>query len=157
MIGDGRKEKIIEQKRSKEEVEENQLEAIVKYVSDYCQEEKISKLREICLPALEKIIKYQKIQEKNAEINIPIGIFDDPDNQRQEKAYIPVGTSNTLIIGSSQFGKTNLLQTVIRRIAENYTPEEVSMYILDFGSMFLKNFETLPNVGGVICPAEDEK
>lgn len=153
----GRKEKIIEQKRSKEEVEENQLEAIVKYVSDYCQEEKISKLREICLPALEKIIKYQKIQEKNAEINIPIGIFDDPDNQRQEKAYISVGTSNTLIIGSSQFGKTNLLQTVIRRIAENYTPEEVSMYILDFGSMFLKNFETLPNVGGVICPAEDEK
>ena len=23
--------------------------------------------------------------------------------------------------------------------------------------MFLKNFETLPNVGGIICPAEDEK
>ena len=34
--------------------------------------------------------------------------FDDPDNQRQEKAYIPVGTNN-YIIGSSQFGKTNLL------------------------------------------------
>ena len=62
-----------------------------------------------------------------------------------------------MIIGSSQYGKTNLLETIVRGLAENYSPKEVNIYIIDFASMVLKNLEKLAHVGGVVCPADDEK
>ena len=62
-----------------------------------------------------------------------------------------------MIIGSAQSGKTNLLQTIIRSLASYYTPQEVNIYIIDFASMVLRNFEDLHHVGGVVTPAEDEK
>ena len=50
-----------------------------------------------------------------------------------------------------------MLQCIIRSVAEKYTPDEVSIYIIDFASMILKNFETLNHVGGVVTASEDEK
>ena len=80
-----------------------------------------------------------------------IGIYDDPDRQRQGRTVIEIGNKNTIIIGASQFGKTNLLELIVRNLAENYSPEELSIYIIDFASMVLKNFEKLAHVGGVVC------
>lgn len=68
-----------------------------------------------------------------------------------------VGSQNTIIIGSAQTGKTNILQNIIRSLSSRYTPEEVSIYVLDFASMVLKNFDSLNHVGGVVCASEDEK
>ena len=62
-----------------------------------------------------------------------------------------------MIIGSAQCGKTNVLQTIIRSIADNYAPSEVNMYMIDFGSMILKNFAELNHCGGVVCVSDDEK
>ena len=62
-----------------------------------------------------------------------------------------------MIIGSSQSGKTNLLQAIVRSIATKYSPQEVNIYALDFASMVLKNFEGLNHVGGVVTSSEDEK
>lgn len=86
-----------------------------------------------------------------------IGIYDDPDRQRQGRTVIEIGNKNTIIIGASQFGKTNLLELIVRNLAENYSPEELSIYIIDFASMVLKNFEKLAHVGGVVCPSDDER
>lgn len=69
-----------------------------------------------------------------------IGIYDDPDRQRQGRTVIEIGNKNTIIIGASQFGKTNLLELIVRNLAENYSPEELSIYIIDFASMVLKKF-----------------
>ena len=90
-------------------------------------------------------------------MSITIGVYDDPDHQIQEKATVNIGTSNTMIIGSSQYGKTNLIEDLIRGLAENYTPKDVNLYIVDFASMVLRNFEGLAHVGGVVCPSDDEK
>ena len=46
---------------------------------------------------------------------------------------------------------------MIRSLSEQYTPDEVAIYIIDFASMVLKNFETLNHVGGVVSSSEDEK
>ena len=62
-----------------------------------------------------------------------------------------------IIIGSAQTGKTTILQNVIRSLSEQYTPDEVAIYNIDFASMVLKNFETLNHVGGVVSSSEDEK
>ena len=86
-----------------------------------------------------------------------MGIYDDPDNQYQGTYAIDLTNQNVMLIGSAQSGKTNVLQTIIRSVATNYTPEEVNIYIIDFASMVLKNFEGLNHVGGVVTASEDEK
>ena len=46
---------------------------------------------------------------------------------------------------------------MIRTLANTFTPKEVNIYIIDFGSMVLTNFESLNHVGGVVTSSEDEK
>lgn len=137
-----------------------QLDAIVGYVAKYCEQKHIERLPSICLPALERVIgfpkkRFQKID--NGKILIPIGIYDDPDNQCQNEYCVNISDANTLLIGSTQTGKTNLLRCIIRGIAENYTSHDANIYIIDFASMSLKVFERLNHVGGVVIKTDDEK
>ena len=154
----GKRHLIFEQKKqSSEEKGRTQLDAIVEYVSSYCKEKNIIKLPNICLPSLEKNIPFDyKCMDCENEL-MDIGVYDDPDNQYQGSTYIDINSKNTFIVGSAQYGKTNLLQLLIREIAMKYTPEEANIYILDFASMVLKVFERLNHVGGVVCSADDEK
>lgn len=149
-----RKKKVAEEKSSR-----TQLEAIVDYVAEYCMDNSISKLADICMPPLAKVINYPKYVEtdNSFETIVEIGLIDDPDRQRQDRAVLNLSTENTMVIGASQYGKTNLLQTIIRGLASQYSPKEVNIYILDFASMVLKNFESLHHVGGVVCSSDDER
>lgn len=135
---------------------ETQLDAVVEYVNAFCEAKGIAKLDNICLPALSDRIMYPEHIENNSSL-VSIGIYDDPDNQYQGAVEIDIDKKNTFIIGSSQYGKTNLLQSLIRSIVTTKTSAEANIYILDFGSMVLKNFEPLRHVGGVVCSSEDEK
>lgn len=134
-----------------------QLEAIVNYVSEYASRSNLAKLPDICLPPLAERIDYSCKVDNLDSLCVPIGIYDDPDNQLQDVTGINIFGENTLIIGSSMSGKTNLLQLIIRGIADRYTVDEVNIYIIDFASMVLKNFESLNHVGGVVVSNEDEK
>lgn len=134
-----------------------QLEAIVNYVSEYASRSNLAKLPDICLPPLAERIDYSCKVDNLDSLCVPIGIYDDPDNQLQDVTGINIFGENTLIVGSSMSGKTNLLQLIIRGIADRYTVDEVNIYIIDFSSMVLKNFESLNHVGGVVVSNEDEK
>lgn len=134
-----------------------QLEAIVNYISEYASRSNLAKLPDICLPPLAERIDYSCKVDNLDSLCVPIGIYDDPDNQLQDVTGINIFGENTLIIGSSMSGKTNLLQLIIRGIADRYTVDEVNIYIIDFASMVLKNFESLNHVGGVVVSNEDEK
>ena len=157
----GRKIPIFEQKKKKsEDGNVTQLDAIVQYVHNYCQSNHIERLPNICLPSLEKVINFPKKENllpADYTMTTEIGIYDDPDNQYQGIYSIDLANQNVMIIGSAQSGKTNILQTMIRSLATKYTPEEVNIYIMDFASMVLKNFEPLNHVGGVVTSSEDEK
>lgn len=152
----GRKVPIYVQKKKKASGNISQLEAIVTYVHDFCETQKIEKLNNICLPSLPRIIDFPSTS-KNVESLVDIGIYDDPDNQYQGETWIDIDNKHTIILGSSQYGKTNIIQSMIRTIAANSSSSESNIYILDFGSMVLKNFESLNHVGGVVCSSEDEK
>lgn len=157
----GYRSRVYEQKPTKSGAKsDTELEAIVKYIVSYCQKAGITRLPGICLPSLEESYSYDYAvlsQKEETGIVIPIGIFDDPDQQRQAQVNLNVSEANTFILGSSQFGKTCMLQTVIRGLAEQYTPKDVQIYIMDFASLALKVFDTLQHVGGVIVPGEDDK
>ncbi len=153
----GKRQVVFKQKKAaNKEQSKTQLEAIVDYVHDYCEQKGISPLDSICLPPLSSEIVHPGNCITDTGL-IDIGVYDDPDNQMQASAYIDCDSRNTFIIGSSQYGKTNLLQSLIKSIASGKSPDEAVFYILDFGSMILKNFESLKHVGGVVTSSEDEK
>ncbi len=139
--------------------QETQLEAITNYVAMYCKANNIERLPGICLPPLQEIILFNNQKKEVNKINtvIGIGVFDDPDSQYQGVAELNISSGHTVVIGSSQYGKTNLIQLVIRSIATAYRPSEVSIYILDFASMALNVFTELNHIGGVVSASEDEK
>lgn len=154
----GREEILFEQKsRKTQKAVDTELEALVEQIDDFCKEKGIKKLPNICLPSLRDCYVFKDNVVEDVMMTVPVGIFDDPDHQYQGEVINDVGNENTIVVGSSQMGKTNFLQLCIRYLAMHNTPEEVCFYILDFGSMILKNFEKLKHVGGVVLASEDEK
>ena len=156
----GKRTQIYQQKKSKSiRNTMTQLDELVEYICKYCENKKIQSLPNICLPPLKDIINYPNGQNKinNTKLLIPIGIYDDPSHQYQGVAEINLSDENTMIVGSSQTGKTNLLQTIIRYIGTHYQVNEVNIYIMDFASMFLKVFENMAHIGGIVIPGEDER
>ena len=154
----GRRTPVYTQKRKKAEgINTTQLDAIVDYVSSYCSSKGVERLPNICLPPLEDYLTVPNNLGNYALDSIPLGIYDDPDSQYQGLAHFNLCDDNTMIIGASQTGKTNLIQSIIRLVAGKYSPKDAVFYIADFGAMYLKNFESLHHVGGVVTISEGEK
>ncbi|HHW47056.1 MAG TPA: type VII secretion protein EssC [Clostridiaceae bacterium] len=158
----GKRQVVYSNKKSvNPEGAKTQLQAIVEYLDKYCKENNITRLRGICLPPMKDVIYLDELKPtlKNVVegIFVTTGLYDDPEQQLQSELVINLSESNTYIIGSSQTGKTTLLQTMLKDIVATYTPKEVNVYIIDCGNMSLKVFEESRLVGGVAIPNEDEK
>ncbi|MCI3924742.1 type VII secretion protein EssC [Paenibacillus sp. TRM 82003] len=138
----------------------SQLQAIVEYVNDFCAVEGIEKLPGICLPSLSEVIRTDKLaydRKHGVNVSVPIGFFDDPEQQRQGQVEIELSKENVYIVGSAQTGKTTMLQTITYGLIRKYDPSQVNLYLIDCGSMVLKNFENSAHVGGVVLSNEEEK
>lgn len=143
-------------KESEESSSRTQLESIVEYVSRKFAETGDTQPAAICLPPLKTVLPYKKEGSKRGT-SVCIGYYDDPERQAQPAAMLSIEDKHTFVLGSSQYGKTNLLMVIIRSIAANTSPRDNIIYVMDFGSMMLKQFEKLPHVGGVVTASEDEK
>ena len=141
--------------------ESTQIGEAVEAIASYCRTHGIRKLPDIFCPPLPERAAYPRRLPEGDSTRpfgvLPIGLRDDPAEQFMGEYSLNVFARNTLIVGSQLMGKTNLLQTILRGTAELYSPEEVNVYILEFASLFLKNYESLPEVGGVVTLQETEK
>ena len=157
----GRKTPVFERKTQKAKDNEetlSQKDAITKWITDFFNANNLHKLADICQPPLPKLLEYKKHKRQDdVGIYVDLGIFDDPAQQRQESYTVNIAIQHMLIIGALQTGKTNVLQLIIRNLSENYSPDEVNFYIIDYSSMIMTNFNNLVHVGGVVVPNEDEK
>ncbi len=140
-----------------------QIVAIVKYLSDLAVEEKIS-VRPLWLDPISEFIYVDDIEKKynthssGIVLNPVVGEYDDPFNQQQSVLTIPFSEEgNCLVYGATGNGKTTFLVTLCYSLIKNHTPDELNIYIMDFGSETLKMFERAPHVGGVIVSADVEK
>lgn len=138
---------------------QTQLQAIVDYVNNYCKVKSISSLPGICLPPLKDVVSVDELKYNTDSqfISVPIGIYDDPEQQIQSQVEIDVSRDNLYIVGSSQSGKTVLLQSLIYGLMNKYDSSQVNFYLIDCGSMVLKIFENSKHVGGVVLSNEEEK
>ena len=121
----GKRTPVYTQKRKKAEgLNTTQLDAIVDYVASYCSSKGIERLSSICLPPLEDYLTVPNNLGNYALDSIPLGIYDDPDSQYQGVAHFNLCDDNTMIIGASQTGKTNLIQSIIRLVTSRYSPKD---------------------------------
>ncbi|SCY47275.1 type VII secretion protein EssC [Butyrivibrio sp. INlla14] len=155
----GSRQVIYEQKKDEQTENETQMDALVHYIHEYCEKNHIEKLPDICLPPLPEKLPYtlEGFVNGSTDIVVPLGIYDNPERQQQNLFSMSVTDGNTIAIGSTQTGKTNFLQLIIRSLAEMYTPNDVKIYILDFASTILKNFKDLKHVSAVVTATDDER
>ena len=136
----------------------SQFNVTVNHIAEFCAKEKILRMPKLFMePLPEQVVFESSVVKGDTAGTVAIGIYDDPSCKAQGVHTIPLCSNNLLVIGSSQTGKTNLLQTIIRNLAESNTPKEVQIYILDFASQLLRKYSDLNHVGGVVTSTEDEK
>ena len=81
-----------------------------------------------------------------------------PQAQKQEAIAIDLTKDgNILLYGSPGTGKTTFLQTVAMDLARKQSPENLTMYLLDFGTNGLAPLTQLPHVTDSLLLDQTEK
>lgn len=86
-----------------------------------------------------------------------IGLIDNPYHSEQLPAVVDLRRGHAVIFGASGWGKTTFLRTLITTLVARHSPEELHVYILDFGGRQLSLFRDLPHLGAIITPDEEER
>ena len=141
-----------------------QLVAIVKYLSQFAKEERIVP-RKLWLDPMPDIIEAQNFCRLNSEerrsgvsILAKVALIDDTENQAQFPLILNFHKSqNLMIVGTAKTGKTTVVETLLYSLMENYTPEEVNYYILDYAGRMLSVFDHTPFCGGVWGEGDEKK
>jgi DNA segregation ATPase FtsK/SpoIIIE, S-DNA-T family len=139
----------------------DQLTNIVKYLQKIAIEDKIP-TSTLWLPSLRKEIMLDSLFEKykvSKDIqDIVIGEYDAPSKQMQGIQTINFLTEgNLLIYGVPGAGKDGIISTIIYDLSARFTPEDINIYITDFGAETLKGFKNFPHVGDVCTIEEKQK
>ncbi len=88
----------------------------------------------------------------------PVGLFDNPREQMQGKLDFDfLNDGNLFVYGMPGSGKTVFLQTLCLSLAHHYTPQEVCLYVMDFGGGTFRRMESLPHIGGLMTMEEEHK
>jgi len=141
-----------------------QLDAITGYIAKMAKEENIF-ARKLWLEPIEPVIilgdlnkKHGLSHKENFVLNPLIGEYDDPARQRQMPLYMPISEEgNAIVYGFAGSGKTTFITTALYALLCAHTAETLNIYIMDFGSETLKNFEKAPQIGAVIVSTEAER
>ncbi|MDR1640964.1 MAG: hypothetical protein LBT59_14815 [Clostridiales bacterium] len=90
------------------------------------------------------------------ELNLVLGLYDNPENQLQPYYEINLYRNNLAIFGTSMSGKTTLIKTILVRLHQIAKTEDVkdAVYILDF-SRGLDEFKNMPFVASY-CLSDNE-
>ena len=151
-----------------EEIKEvpTELDVIVQEINHLRQEEGIAAVAQPWLPPLkeritldelEKVVPIEAWQKRTAP-SVLIGVADIPQAQKQEAVAIDLSKDgNILLYGSPGTGKTTFLQTAAMDLARKQSPENLTMYLLDFGTNGLAPLTQLPHVADSLLLDQTEK
>ncbi|MCL1878771.1 MAG: FtsK/SpoIIIE domain-containing protein, partial [Defluviitaleaceae bacterium] len=141
-----------------------QLDVITKYVAKICDEEKIDHWKMWLDPIPPHIYvdelseKYAETKEQQFVLNPIVGEYDDPAHQSQGVLRVPITRDgNTIIYGSAGNGKEMFIEAMCYSLLNEHSPQEVNLYILDFGAETLTAFSKAPHVGDVVLSRDTEK
>ena len=140
-----------------------ELPNVMKYLVDIAKKENIH-VKQLWLNALPAIIYIDGLKEKyeykkiDCDINPVIGEYDAPDLQKQGLLTLPITRSgNWIIYGVADSGKDELINSLVYSCITTYLPEELNMYLLDFGAETLRMYRKAPQVGDVVLQNDSDK
>ena len=85
-----------------------------------------------------------------------VGLVDRPAERQQTPLRLDL-SKNLKIFGAPGSGKSTLIQTLILSLTRAYSPRELHLYLVDYGSRSLRMLAGLPQVGAVILGDEHER
>ena len=139
----------------------SEMTKIVNYIIDEAKKANVKKPAGPWLPELPDYLTADELvfsHKANSGLSLPVGLFDIPIKQMQGTFYIDLESEgNYAIYGAPGTGKTTLLKTIVAAMGRYYTPDDVSLYILDFGGWGMSVFSSLPHVGDIALDCEEEK
>ena len=77
---------------------------------------------------------------KENKIRLPILMHNRPGGEIYEYVIDSVSHAHTLITGSAGSGKTTLLHMIISSIIMNYHPDDVELWLVDYGKVSFKKY-----------------
>ena len=86
-----------------------------------------------------------------------VGLMDNPYEARQLPLVVNLPTGHAVLFGASGWGKTTFLRTLILSLAATHSPDEMHIYVMDFGGRNLMAFRDLPHIGAIITSEEEER
>lgn len=141
-----------------------QLDVITEYIHRISVEEQIDNWKMWLDPIPAQITaeyvweKYPEHLDSGFTLNPSVGEYDDPAHQRQDALTIPLTASgNVIVYGAPGSGKTMFLESMCYSLMHRHTPDEVNLYIMDFGAETMTEFSDAPHTGDVILPHEADK
>lgn len=143
--------------------------AVLKLVQQVAEQEGV-RARQLWLEPVPALItvdeiasKYRRVAGGSADaasfaLNPVIGELDDPEHQRQFALTLPLTEGGSaLVYGAADAGVELVLNAVLYSLLRTFGPRSLNVYALDFGSEALRAFAAAPQVGDVVCVAEEEK
>ncbi len=83
-----------------------------------------------------------------------VGLVDDPYNAHLIPLTVDFTRGHAVIFGSSGWGKSTFLRTMVVSLASTHSPDELHVHMLDLGGRSLEVLNELPHVGTIIVPDE---
>ena len=143
-----------------------ELDAIVHNIHLLCEEQEIPPVPQPWLPPLKERIALEELEEvqpaiawaQEKSLSILLGMADIPQAQKQEAVSINLAKDgHVLIYGSPGTGKTTFLQSAGMDLARKFSPKDLTMYLMDFGTNGLAQLSKLPQVADIMPLDQTEK
>lgn len=148
-----------------------QLEAVISYVNQTAQRQCSTRAKSLWMPELPEKITFpelerirQKERDEEAdlgsgrkEMEILLGLCDDPENQRQFSiSYRPKQMGHLILCGGPLSGKTKLIQGILWQLMMKGEMEPVMVLGVDMSQGSMRKFSGMPGVLGVLQEKEEK-
>ncbi|MCU7557222.1 type VII secretion protein EssC [Macrococcus capreoli] len=144
-----------------------ELEAVIEEVKEVHEAMRIEKVPSPWLPPLPEVIYQSDLVETDFKalwsserkpVEILFGFKDVPEEQMQGVLIQHVQeTGHIALIGSPGYGRTTFLHNVITYLARHHQPDQVHMYLFDFGTNGLMPMVDFPHVADYFTIDQQEK
>ena len=143
-----------------------ELEAIVSQIQLLTESQQIPPVPQPWLPPLKERMTLQELEpiqpqeawEQKKPVSVLLGIADIPQAQKQEPVSVNLSKDgHILLYGSPGTGKTTFLQSAAMDLARKFSPKDVTLYLMDFGTNGLAPLGQLPQVADTLLLDQTEK
>ncbi|KKI89575.1 cell division protein FtsK [Bacillus sp. SA1-12] len=143
----------------KQKDNESEIDVIVDKIEQLQRDLEIEKLSSPWLPPLSgRLYRDGMDLVQRDPSSIVFAMIDEPEKQSQSPyMYEVIEDGNIGIFGSSGYGKTQTILTLLLGMAKQFTPEEAHYYLMDFGNGGLLPLKQLPHTADYFLLDQERK